>query len=102
MRTKLAFGWPLLVPISRELLPAHNIAKGQTDPNECLLSSLVLQQGVFDGSRLFTDLEVLAPNRVTNQPVDCLGHPLPLRLCEACLQDRKSTRLNSSHVKISY
>src|SRR5690606_41931812 len=29
-------------------------------------------------------------------------HRLPLRNAERCHQDRKSTRLNSSHVKISY
>src|SRR5690606_39518233 len=30
------------------------------------------------------------------------GEPAPLRLAEHVRQDRKSTRLNSSHVKISY
>src|SRR5690606_41222030 len=39
--------------------------------------------------------------------LDMNGNPAMCRPCEACLrlimlQDRKSTRLNSSHVKISY
>src|SRR5690606_41958883 len=40
--------------------------------------------------------------RIAEHGGDCAGEAKPIRACDRMNSDRKSTRLNSSHVKISY
>src|SRR5690606_40895185 len=59
------------------------------------IETLPLEEAVFDIRDLLTEAAALV------QDADH-GHRLTLRLPSAPDADRKSTRLNSSHVKISY
>src|SRR5690625_7089801 len=57
----------------------------------CYLSSQLFDIGVVDAVNVM----------IVDQPVGVLHHT-PVVVCKALILDRKSTRLNSSHVAISY
>src|SRR5690606_41839354 len=42
------------------------------------------------------------PGNLGNTPVEMMETLAPIRVLQRSIRDRKSTRLNSSHVKISY